>query len=245
MIKPFFILGCPRSGTTIIRNYIKANFNLISPEETFYYRWTFPFGSREFYNRINTELSKFHRSIDGISESDFQELYAKCSNRKELLEGHLSLMDNITKCDGWFEKTPQNIYASLLLTQDFPDSTLLFVCRNPINACASLFSGRQIKTSSLTEAICYWKESYQIYHSLNVHGYNIELVKYEDFTACPQDFSERLSKLFNISKSPNPHNIKVNAANDRHLDVFSNAQLQAVTEACKKEMIELGYYNPT
>lgn len=244
MIKPFFILGCPRSGTTIIRNYIKANFNLISPEETFYYRWTFPFGSREFYNRTNTELSKYHRSIDGISERDFQALYAKCSSRKELLEGHIKLMD-ITKYDGWFEKTPQNIYASLLLTQDFPDSKLLFVCRNPINACASLFSGKQIKTSSLTEAICYWKESYQIYYSLFTHGYNVELIRYEDFTVHPDGFSDRLSKLLNISKSPNPQNIKVNAANDRHLDVFNNAQLQEVTEACKNEMLELGYYKNT
>ena len=239
-INPFFILGCPRSGTTIIRNYIKANYNLISPEETFYYRWAFPFGSKEFTNRINTELAKKHRQIDGVTESDFQELYAKCENRKELIEGHVRLM-GIDRYDGWFEKTPQHVYSSVLLAEDFPQSKLLFIVRHPLNACASLYSGRQIKTSSLREAICYWKEAYQIYKSLSAHGYNIDLIKYEDFVKNPEDFANYLSEALNIDRDKTTREIVINEANQRHLEVFDDKQRNKVRNVCAEEMNILGY----
>ena len=65
---PFFIVGSPRSGTTILRNYIKSRTDLICPEETFYYRWTFPFGSNEYFNKLNSPLQRKHREIDEIDE---------------------------------------------------------------------------------------------------------------------------------------------------------------------------------
>ena len=109
-MKPFFIVGSPRSGTTILRNYIKSRTDLICPEETFYYRWTFPFGSNEYFNKLNSPLQRKHREIDEIDENDFQDLVNKSSNRKELLLGHVGLMG----CDdrkSFFEKTPQHIYS--------------------------------------------------------------------------------------------------------------------------------------
>ena len=42
---PFFILGCVRSGTTMLRNALRLHPNLASPEETHFYRWGEPFGS--------------------------------------------------------------------------------------------------------------------------------------------------------------------------------------------------------
>ena len=240
-MNPFFILGCPRSGTTIIRDYIKANYNLISPEETFYYRWTFPFGSKEFHNRIHTPLAKKHRQIDGISELQFQEMYSTCKNRKELIEGHVKLM-SVEKYQGWFEKTPQHVYSSLLLAEDFPDSKLLFIVRHPFNTCASLYSGRQIQTSSLTEAICYWKESYAIYNSLVTHGFNIKLIKYEEFAENPIHFSNQFTEIFNIHKKKEVANISVNPPNQRHIEILNDLEREEINRACKYEMIQLGYF---
>lgn len=238
---PLFLLGCPRSGTTIIRNYIKARTKLISPEETYYYRWSFPFGSSEFLNQVNSALSKMHRSIDNVDESEFQDLLRRASSRKELLLGHIRLMAGEQAL--WFEKTPQHVYAAPLLKADFPNARLVFIFRNPLNACASLYQGRQVNVGSLTGSIAYWKESYSIYKVLHNAIQGITLLKYEDFVDNPDIVFKDLMKQIDY-RGPivdAPSGMVAKKPNERGKVVFTETEKSAVMSACSVEMAELGY----
>ena len=238
---PLFLLGCPRSGTTIIRNYIKARSKLVSPEETNYYRWSFPFGSNEYLAQVNSPLSKKHRSIDGVDEAQFQELLGRATSRKSLLIGHIRLM---TGSDNsmWFEKTPQHVYAAHLLKADFPNSRLAFIFRNPLNACASLYQGRQVRVGSLVGSVAYWKEAYSIYKVLSQSIKGILLLKYEDFIASPDGVFMGLMREIDYRGpfADAPSGMVAKKPNERR-DIFSDSQIAFVKSACEAEMAELGY----
>ena len=126
-MQPFFIVGCPRSGTTVFRNYIKACTHLICPEETFYYRWTYPFGTNEFFQSVNSQLCQKHRQIDKVDEKEFQKVLYNVKSRKELLLKHINLM-GCQDSNFWFEKTPQHLYSIPLISADFPESNFKHHC---------------------------------------------------------------------------------------------------------------------
>ena len=45
---PFFILGCVRSGTTLLRDILRIHPRLESPEETHFFRWADPYASPRY-----------------------------------------------------------------------------------------------------------------------------------------------------------------------------------------------------
>lgn len=240
-MRPLFLMGCPRSGTTIIRNYIKVRTKLVSPEETSYYRWAFPFGSTEYLAQVNSPLSRKHRNIDGVDEGRFQQMLKMVGSRKELLLGHIQLMSDI-EGGMWFEKTPQHVYAAPLIKADFPDALLVFIFRNPLNACASLYQGRQIMVGSLAGSIGYWKEAFSIYKTLSQLPDGIKLVRYEDFIECPQSILDDLLESIGYKDQlySAPDHMVAKRPNQR-VDVFTEAERAAVQAACKGEMEEMGY----
>ena len=72
---PVFILGCVRSGTTMLRNILRMHPHLASPEETHFFRWPEPFGTDAFARIVSSNpVLKRHREIDGITEQEFRQL---------------------------------------------------------------------------------------------------------------------------------------------------------------------------
>ena len=233
---PFFIVGSPRSGTTILRNYIRSRTDLICPEETFYYRWTFPFGSNEYLNKLNSPLQRKHREIDEIDEFDFQDLLNKSSNRKELLLGHVRLM-GCSDQKSFFEKTPQHIYSVPLILSDFPKASILFVVRNPLDSIASIYSGKTLKPGSLKGAICYWNESYYLYKIYQENLENIFLVRYEDFAYNPNKVFLNLSRdlcLNVINNNQNNSDIVKKPNIGSYLKYLNNEEVELVYRECEE-----------
>src|SRR5690606_22254663 len=73
---PFFILGAPRSGTTLLRDLLREHPRLECPEETHFFRWSDPFASPKFISHYKTKLFKTHRKMDQISEMNFSFMMA-------------------------------------------------------------------------------------------------------------------------------------------------------------------------
>jgi len=64
---PFFIVGCVRSGTTMLRDVLRRHPNLTAPEETHLFRWTEPFGTEAYMRGVRSNaVLKRHREMDGI-----------------------------------------------------------------------------------------------------------------------------------------------------------------------------------
>ncbi len=243
-MNPFFIVGSPRSGTTILRNYLKKRTRLICPEETFYYRWTFPFGSTEYLNRVNSNLQKKHRQIDQINESEFQSLLENCQNRRELLLGHIKLMGGKDDLN-WFEKTPQHIYSIPLILSDFPNASILFVVRNPLDSIASIYSGKTLIPGSLKAAIAYWNEAYSLYRFYKKILKNIFIIRYEDFAFNPEiifkNFVYKIDPDIFLKSLDNSNLVKVPNIGS-HLKILNSDQIKIICDSCE-EGIKFFKYN--
>ncbi len=59
---PFFLVGCVRSGTTLLCNLLRLHPHLECPEETHIFRWALPFGSHQYLNHFRRpEIMKHHK----------------------------------------------------------------------------------------------------------------------------------------------------------------------------------------
>jgi hypothetical protein len=189
-LPPFFILGCVRSGTTMLRDLLRRHPNLACPEETHLYRWGEPFGSPGFLVQTHGALLKAHRTRDGIPDDEFRAMIGASTSRAELMKRYMARYLAVAKPGArrWFDKTPQNVYGAMLLAADFPQARFVHIVRNPVEVVASLRIGKVIAIADLRAACAYWNEAVTLINALRVvaPGRVLEL-RYEDFTSRQTD----------------------------------------------------------
>ena len=187
---PFFLVGCVRSGTTLLRDLLKQHPNLFCPEETHLFRWPHPFGSGDFTHiQQHNETLKAHRQIDGVAEQDYRDLLEQANSRRALQDGYARLFFEAKGVAGgrWFDKTPQNIYGMLLLSAVYPDAKFVQIVRHPLNVVASLKAGKVMAKHSLQGAINTWLEAVSIANQFAMAWpERIHTMTYESLTADPR-----------------------------------------------------------
>lgn len=186
---PFFMLGCVRSGTTMLRDSLRMHPNLACPEETHFFRWGEPYGTEAMSRALsNNGVLKKHRELDGITEAEFADLLRQCTSRAELYNRYMALYMQRKKPGArrWFDKTPQNVYGALLAASSMPRSKFVHIVREPVNVVSSLRIGRIVKVENLTGACNYWNEAIQIVAGLKrAYPARVYELRYEDFVAQP------------------------------------------------------------
>jgi len=187
---PFFLVGCVRSGTTLLRDLLKQQPNLYCPEETHLFRWPHPFGSGDFVHiQQHNETLKAHRQIDGVAEQDYRDLLEQANSRRALQDGYAKLFFEAKGVAGgrWFDKTPQNIYGMLLLSAVYPDAKFVHIVRHPLNVVTSLKAGKVMAKHSLEGAINSWLEAVTIANQFaEAWPRRMHTLTYESLTADPR-----------------------------------------------------------
>jgi len=246
--EPFFIIGSPRSGTTILRDVIKLDNKLDCPEETFFYRWSEPFASKIYTKTyFNNKVVVKHRELDGISDLDFEMLYESSKTRKEFQDGYMKLFLRNKGVDEeirWFDKTPQNVFGLLLLSHDYPKSKFLHIYRHPLNVVASLCMGRSLAKHSLKGALNTWKESIALATSFKkLYPDRILEIKYEDFIYHPNENMKAIGNHINhdFSNLEIPEHMIGHGGNKRYEEAFNEEEVDYIIEMCADEMINLEY----
>ena len=166
---PFFIVGCVRSGTTMLRNLLRHHPNLACPEETHFYRIAEPFGTKAFLWWVTkNQTLVHHRKIDQVSESEFAELLARSTSRADLYGRYMTTFVKRHKpaARRWFDKTPQNVFGVAIAASEIPDARFVHIVRDPVNVVSSLRIGKVIKVDELEGACSYWNESAAILETL-------------------------------------------------------------------------------
>lgn len=192
---PFFILGAPRSGTTMLRDIFKQVDELYSPEETHFFRWAAPYKGVEFmqFYRNNPVLKK-HREMDGVDDDTFFDLVNQCKSKAEFTKLYCELVAEKKGARAWFEKTPQNVYGLPLIIDQFPDAKIIHLVRHPLSVIKSLMAGKVMRPQEFTGAMNYWMEAVAIVNVLKpVMGDRLTELRYEDLQENPRD---QLIKVF-------------------------------------------------
>lgn len=243
---PFFIVGCPRSGTSILRDVLALNPDLSCPEETFFFSWSASFGSPIFINVFKTDDTILHhRKLDGISEEEFDQILNKANSRKELQDLYMKLylLKSGNLKARWFDKSPQNIFGIPLLLVNYPESKIIHIHRHPFDVIASIVEGKAISNYSLIGAINLWCES------MTMGGLAKETwpdriieIRFEDLTKQPREILSHI--LQELGEDPAAIDLPkrmVRVPNKRYKEILTKEDIEILLSRCLPLMNKYNY----
>jgi hypothetical protein len=130
---PIFVVGCPRSGTTLLRDLIRSDPSVEIPPEShfipaFYRAWGDPASDREARALARRMLSL--RTVRRWGLDLEPEGFASCRSYADVV-GHL--FGEFARAEGasrWGDKSPRQVRELPLLAQLFPDARFLHIIRD-------------------------------------------------------------------------------------------------------------------
>jgi len=183
-MKKLFILGCPRSGTTMVQQALNRHSAIAIPPET---KFFFSFlghsrsDQRRHIERLNDDLN-IHLELpqSGVRTDDTaRAFYEEMANR---------YVNRLKKKDvSWFgEKTPEHTGHMTRIRQLFPDSKFLIVYRDGRDVALSLSKTPWMRGGLYVSFLVWLYYQRLVIHARDAHMPNIHLACYEDIVANPE-----------------------------------------------------------
>jgi hypothetical protein len=145
MLAPIFIVGCPRSGTTLLRDLLRSHPNLtFPPESQFIPRYYRAYGNPNS-NSDAIRLGKIILNTRSIRtwEIDLKpESFADCRTFQQVLYILFEAWRRRENKARWGDKTPQYVNEIPLLLELFPSAQIIHIIRD----------GRDVALSALKVA---------------------------------------------------------------------------------------------
>jgi len=246
---PFFVLGCVRSGTTMLRDMLRLHPNLAAPEETHLFRWSEPFGTEGYIRGVTSNpVLKRHRAIDGITEEEFAAMLRASNSRAELYNRYMKVFIERRKpgATRWFDKTPQNVYGAAMIASSVPQSRFVHIVRDPVNVVASLRIGKVMKIERLLGAANYWREATDIMAVLKrANPRRVHELRYEDFVRDPDHELKRLLHFLGESYEAGWFkDFHVRESDHAEAGVLKPEEIESVQRLCLAGRRRYGYASP-
>jgi hypothetical protein len=203
---PIFIVGAPRSGTTLLRNILNRHPRIAVCRETefrhYVYRRRAAFGPlSERGNRARAVRE--YLALDRIRRTSLNlDDLARCLMKEgdSYPAFFSSLLRFYMRAHGkqrWGEKTPDHaLFAETLLTW-YPGATVIHILRDPRDVVASLMDMPSFPNSAFGNANLWLTFNRAAIRAQGDPGY--VLVRYENFVACPEQEVPRLCSILGES----------------------------------------------
>ena len=179
-MRQIFIIGPPRSGTTVIAQAISSHPNINIYDEV---GFALPLS-------INVTNFLTNRNL-------YSNFFEKYKNNVDSVASFTSIMDEIHTNVVWGEKYPDYAEHFGFLKSKFPDSLCIFIMRDPKRVAKSYLNYKDSSSRNRTD---YWikdtpEDAYNlICKSTDVlKQFNLPIIRYEDFMINP---IQTLNNLF-------------------------------------------------
>ncbi|WP_222192365.1 sulfotransferase family protein [Modestobacter italicus] len=165
-LQRLFVVGCPRSGTTLLQSFLAAHPGVHSfPETHFFYRLRAG-GVRAEQGVISAELAADLPQVAGFLGRPGMS-WPVPPTVHGTAEAFVATADEVTLAAGasaWVEKTPANLYAIDLIEQLVPGARFLHILRDGADVVTSLcaVAGGWGSTYSVDQALELWTECVEI-----------------------------------------------------------------------------------
>ncbi len=201
---PIFVVGFPRSGTTLLQSLLFTQPGIVSyPENHFFHSiLRYVTTNEEGYVRCDCLSDVLKQIVERVEvqfcEADIRSLYERCLRQAltpkllfELIVAYRVQTQPIPHSYRWLDKTPTNIYHLPQIIEWYPGAQIVNIIRNPIAAIHSRrtkFTGyaqaRGIQIGSVTKLANEWRRAVCSYEEF-VASYpdRILSVRYEDLVA--------------------------------------------------------------
>jgi hypothetical protein len=196
-MKPFFIVGCPRSGTTMLQQALNRHSQVAIPPETKYFFSFLGHTHRRqlrHIERLETDLRiALPRPAARVSSAaEGRAFYEEMARRYVGRLGH----DGVTH---FGEKTPEHTGHLPLIRRLFPESKLVVIYRDGRDVAASL-SRMPWMTSDVYVNFMVWLYYNRVLCGARERGCpNMYWVRYEDIVADPE---AELTKVLDFLELP-------------------------------------------
>ncbi len=204
-IKPIFIVGCPRSGTTLLASRINLHSEIVVTPETHFF---------EILNNSFLIKTKYRLTPEGIYNiiyssrmkdlqidfDIFMEIY------KQTEQTYINIFDSCmnvyrvkTNKAYWCEKTPQHLKYLKDIFYYYPNAKVICILRDGRDVALSLskvpWYERNIATCSMkwNEYISYFNRAKLIYSKKNFFS-----LKFEDFVRYPENILNSICDFLEI-----------------------------------------------
>lgn len=270
-MRNIFLVGAPRSGTTILQSLLAAHPQITSFPETkfFHYLWAnrltskFPDRIHQwFYEEIKRPDLYDHSEVCRQSTSDRIEWFVRVLNRLAAEEGN----------EIWLEKTPEHVYFVRDILNYLPDAGFIHIVRHPLDVVASMRKATQDPLLNelwggkwtLDFCIQRWNTSVQVACNFRTTPQHL-VVRYEDLVQDKIKILSQCCHLIDVSYSPEMlQNYRAKALKlamefpwhkgiDREIapaispkykNFLSAGEIQYVLEKTEELRLAFGYANP-
>jgi hypothetical protein len=218
--EPIFVVGVPRSGTTLLAAMLAAHSRISCGPETHFFRKLAKVDSDSLVAQESWPKAAvdFVCSIEHASFSDRQPipLIEKYHIDREQIAAYLehqepslaNMLASVTEQhqitmgkSRWAEKTPDHILTLSQIRWSFPDSPIIRIIRDPRDVAISL-TKVPWGAMSLYEALLLWKqldEQSDGFFNTDPLSYSL---RYEDLITCPEDELGRLCQFIGEDFEP-------------------------------------------
>lgn len=195
----FFIVGCGRSGTTLLKTLLDSHRELVVTPETFFYNSVAQNGTHNIQEKVEYALQKWWIKDFCIErESVYDNLsQIHCQNGWDSL--FLAILQAYAQKHhaNWVgEKTPSHISKGRYFINTFEGSKVICIVRDP-RAVFNSYKKSKIGTISVATVITEWRRAY--YEHLSLYGEtNYIYIRYEDLVSQPENTLHTITKFLGV-----------------------------------------------
>lgn len=209
--KRIFVVGCPRSGTTLVQSVLAAHTSVVTFKESHFFSWGYWYiPLLGFFPRMT--LGKVFRKFlkeNGLATPDQAVgLAAELKRKKaaEKAEWFVQFLDRVAQDKGksvWLEKTPAHVWFIPLLQRIAPDAYFVHVIRPAVPTISAWHVMAKKKKHFYPRILLflYW------HLSLNrskryVHKKNHYHIFYDDLIGSPESEVRKLLDAVDLEYEP-------------------------------------------
>lgn len=236
---PIFIVGGPRSGTTLLRNMLNRHPEIAICRETEFFHWVYSrrlnFGSlsdAENRRRVVKEyiatqrIQRMRVDLDELSRTLMEEAISYPAMFLSLMR-FFAATHGKRRCG---EKTPHNGLITELLYEWYPDASVIHILRDPRDAVASMLRMPWATKSVVSNARLWLRFNLGARRSSRNPRYL--LVRYEELVSGPEAGLRRICNF--VDEEYSPAMLEPNAHPSVHVPWFHRAEKPVTTERLGK-----------
>ena len=208
---PVFIVGTPRSGTTLLRLLINSHPKIsITPESSFLFRadhlWrtTYKdFSNAQQLNEFIEDLKTLPQVKDWLPHGLSAEKLLKNFRINSLSDAINAIFASYAQSHNklrWGDKTPKNLHCMDSLIENFNNPHILVIVRDCRDVALSLHQAEFAKTSHITSSIRWQKDISSIVKAKLKHPDNLYIVRYEDLLENTQETISSILEFLNLEQ---------------------------------------------
>ncbi|MBV9546972.1 MAG: sulfotransferase [Chloroflexi bacterium] len=205
--RPIFVVGCPRSGTTLVQCILSASSQAFSLPETHFFSYVLP----ELGIASDTPLSpdalrQARALLEGEADlPDLGEFWNHIESPITALDLFTRIVEHFRPAAGLraIEKTPLHVMCLDLIGSLFPDASFVNVVRDPVDTVSSLLGVPWAASRSVLSNAQRWTDAVLGAEAFaRVQPRRIRTVVYEHLVSHPEPETRALCEFVNIQFEP-------------------------------------------